>query len=73
MPKFTLDKRQDGTDYITKHMHRFKEVPGEGKPEIIGTLYIRSWLINQIGNPRDIWVSISTSDPSIGDKPGKKA
>lgn len=39
----------------TKNSVRFKEVPAEGKPPIVGTLYVQKWFA---GNAKEVKVSI---------------
>lgn len=39
----------------TKNSIRYKEVPDEGKPPIVGSLYVQKWFA---GNAKSLWVSI---------------
>ena len=46
--KFVVEKE-------TKNAVRFKEVPAEGQPPIIGTLYVQKWFA---GNATEIEVTV---------------
>ena len=46
--KFTIEKE-------TKNTVKFNEVPVEGQPPIIGTLYVQKWFI---GNTKEIEVTV---------------
>ena len=46
--KFTIEKE-------TKNTVKFNEVPGEGQPPIIGTLYIQKWFV---GNATELEVTV---------------
>ena len=46
--KFTIEKE-------TKNTVKFNEVPDEGQPPIIGTLYVQKWFI---GNTKEIEVTV---------------
>jgi len=43
----------------TKNSIRYKEVPDEGKPPIVGTLYIQKWFA---GDCRSLEVTIDKKD-----------
>lgn len=43
----------------TKNSVRYKEVPDEGTPPIIGSLYVQKWFA---GNKKAIEVTIDTKD-----------
>lgn len=43
----------------TKNSVRYKEVPDEGTPPIIGSLYVQKWFA---GNKKTIEVTIDTKD-----------
>ena len=50
--KFTIEKE-------TKNSVRYKEVPDEGQPPIIGSLYVQKWFA---GNSKNIEVTIAKKD-----------
>ena len=43
----------------TKNSVRFKEVPGEGKPPIVGSLYVQKWFV---GAAKELSVTIEKQD-----------
>lgn len=43
----------------TKNSVRFKEVPGEGKPPIVGSLYVQKWFV---GSSKTLEVTIDKDD-----------
>ena len=47
-------------DKVTKNTHRFAEVPEDGKPPIIKTLYVQSWAL-PTPKPENITVTIEAS------------
>ncbi len=50
--KFEFEKQ-------TKNSIRFKEVPEEGMPPVIGSIYVQKWFA---GNSQNIEVTISKKD-----------
>lgn len=42
----------------TKNTVRFKEVPAEGKPPIVGTLYLQKWFV---GDKQNVKIEITIS------------
>ena len=50
--KFEIEKE-------TKNSVRYKEVPEEGQPPIIGSLYVQKWYA---GNTKNLEVTISKKD-----------
>ena len=46
--KFVIEKE-------TKNTVKFNEVPGEGQPPIIGTLYVQKWFV---GNATELEVTV---------------
>jgi hypothetical protein len=50
--KFEIEKE-------TKNSVRYKEVPEEGKPPIVGSLYVQKWFA---GSSKNIEVSIEKKD-----------
>jgi hypothetical protein len=43
----------------TKNTVRFQEVEdGDGEPEAVGTLYVQKWLLRQLGNPKELVVTL---------------
>lgn len=43
----------------TKNSVRFKEVPDEGQPPIVGSLYVQKWYV---GNSKKLEVTISKKE-----------
>lgn len=43
----------------TKNSIRFKEIPDEGTPPIVGTIYVQKWFA---GNSKNIEVTINKKD-----------
>ncbi len=52
MVRFELEKE-------TKNSVRYKEVPDEGKPPIVGSLYVQKWFA---GNTKTLEITINKKD-----------
>jgi len=50
--RFELEKKN-------KNSVRYKEIPEEGKPPVLGSIYVQSWYA---GNSKNIEVTIKKSD-----------
>jgi len=50
--KFEIEKE-------TKNSVRYKEVPGEGKPPIVGSLYVQKWFA---GDTKTLEITIDKKD-----------
>jgi len=50
--RFELEKE-------TKNSVRYKEVPDEGKPPIVGSLYVQKWFA---GNTKTLEITINKKD-----------
>ena len=44
----------------TKNAVRFEEAPQDGEPTKFGTIYIQKWVVQRLGNPREIEVTVSS-------------
>jgi hypothetical protein len=53
----------------TKNAVRFQEVPEEGQPEAIGSLYIKKWVV---GDAQTLTIEISGDAPKSGSGKPKK-
>ena len=50
--KFEIEKE-------TKNSVRYKEIPSEGKPPIVGSLYVQKWFA---GNTKTLEITINKKD-----------
>lgn len=61
MTRFFMSKTiiQFEIEKETKNSVRYKEVPGEGKPPIVGSLYVQKWYA---GNTKTLEITIDKKD-----------
>jgi len=49
------------TEKETKNTIRYSEVPANGEPPKVGTLYLQKWAVQKLGNPKRITVEVAAS------------
>ena len=49
------------TEKETKNTIRYSEVPANGEPPKVGTLYLQKWAVQKLGSPDKIKVTVEAS------------